>query len=140
MLCKCNREKILYICKDGKCPEYKRQAYYCQKCANEGMHKHSDHTHHYCSDIIDKLDKDWSNLKEMCFSIFENATKSYEKMRPLIIYFEAVPKEQKITDSNKTKRVITNDYDKLRDAKESTAKFYNKVEKIKEYGFIGEVD
>ena len=40
-------------------------------------------------DVIDNFDNPWSSLRENMTTLLKKAKESYEKLEPLIVYFEA---------------------------------------------------
>jgi len=88
VICSCGEDIIFYKCMTLQCPRYKTQTYYCRICNENGLHEHIKHEN--CINIINNFDKASGNLKEKLSKVEGEATKSYEKFKPLIQYFEKV--------------------------------------------------
>jgi hypothetical protein len=70
-MCSCNRDKILYQCKEKSCVNHLGQPTYCIKCLSE-----SKHAHFPLYDIIEafeKSDEKWSQLQERYATTIKNA-------------------------------------------------------------------
>jgi hypothetical protein len=84
-MCECGREQIFYHCYQEECKQLKN---FCTECKDEDLHNHSSNIVR-CLDLISKSDRIWSLIKERYDNFMIVAKPSYQKVAPLVKYFEA---------------------------------------------------
>ena len=87
-LCKCTREKAIYICQDEKCHKGDEKKYmYCNLCLEDGEdHQHFKHIR--ITNAMKTFSQRWAELKENSVSLYNDATTYISEFLPLIKYLD----------------------------------------------------
>ena len=83
--CQCGQE-VVYLCKTEKCPNYRKQKVYCLECSQDSK-KHN----HRPILIVKELEiqnQQWKDLKSEIKATYDETSKRYKAMEPLIKYLE----------------------------------------------------
>jgi hypothetical protein len=103
--------------------------------------KQHQHEHVKCFEVIDISDKKWSIINERYDKSAKAAIASYQKVAPLVKYFEAesisIPLNQGVPQ---VYRCITEDYRNLLSMNEKLGKIMTQVESISREGLIDKID
>ena len=118
VLCECKSgAKIQYRCYHEGCDGFKN---YCLDCLDENKHVHA---HVKCFDVIDTSDTKWSIIQEEYDKKVIAAIESYQKVAPLVKYFEAASINLPLNQGGpQVNRCITADYQHLLSMKEKLGK------------------
>jgi hypothetical protein len=104
------------------------------------LHKHTSNIVK-CLDVISKSDKQWSLIKEKYVEFMIVAKPSYQKMAPLVKYFEAAAINVPLNQGGpQARRCITADYLNLVSMNEKLADIITQVEGINKDGLIDLID
>ena len=85
VMCQCGRDKIVYRCYHEGCQLNKN---FCVECKDDDIHKHLSAVVR-CFEVISKSDNRWSLINERYDKSVKAAITSYQKVAPLVKYFEA---------------------------------------------------
>ena len=91
--CKCQRDKVIYICQDEKCHKGDENLFmYCQLCLEDGEdHKHFKHIR--ITNAMKTFSQRWAELKESSANIYGNANNYISEFLPLIKYLDKLSVE-----------------------------------------------
>ena len=105
------------------------------------MHKHDDSKIVRCHEVISNSDKQWSLIKETYDEFMITAKSSYQKMAPLVKYFEAASINVPLNQGGpQARRCITADYLNLDSMNKKLAVIMTQVESISKDGLIDSID
>ena len=92
--CKCQRDKVVYICQDEKCHKGDENKFmYCQLCLEDGEdHQHFKHIR--ITNAMKTFSQRWAELKENSVNIYADATNYISEFLPLIKYLEKLSVEE----------------------------------------------
>jgi hypothetical protein len=136
-MCQCGRDKIVYRCYQEGCQEYKN---FCVECKDDDIHKHLPFVVR-CFEVIANSDNRWSLINERYDKSVKAAIASYQKVAPLVKYFEAVSINIPLNQgAPPVHRCITADHQHLLSMNEKLGKIMTQVESISKDGSIDLID
>ncbi len=92
-ICKCGREKSIYICEDEACHKQNENKFiYCGLCLEEGV-EHQHFRHQRITNAMNTFSQRWIQLKENSATLFGKASEFIEEFNPLIKYLEKLTRE-----------------------------------------------